>query len=199
MGSSTYLQIAARLGILPVSVRRFTIHALLLGAFVALVATLPASAGTMTMYSCRTPTGRFVGTAGWTSDGGGGTRRDDCDRQPFSTLVIEQPSNVPGGWVFTAAPNTVLESFEADACLSSDAFGFTWFYDGTDSTLRELVSTLPNQTVGCQGPNVIHGGGPLQRRAAFYALCLGSCQASVRLRWFKAAISDSKAPVVSSV
>src|SRR6478609_4996065 len=157
MGSSTYLQIAARLGILPVSVRRFTTHALLLGAFAALLYTLPASAGTMTVYSCRTPTARFVGTAGWTSEGGG-MKRDDCDRQPFSTLAIEQPSNVPGGWVFTAAPNTGLESFEADACLSSDAFGFTWFYDGTDSTLRQLVSTTPNQSLGCQGTNVIHGG-----------------------------------------
>ena len=198
MGSSTYLQIVARIAILPVPVRRFTTHALLLGVLLALAWTLPASAGTMTLYSCRTPTGRAMGTTGWTSDGGG-TKRDDCDRQPASALVIEQPSSAPGGWVFTAAPNTTLESFEANACLSSDAFGFTWFYDGTDSTLREVASTQPNQSLGCQGSNIIRGGGPLQRRAAFYAFCLGSCQASVQLRWFKAIIGDSAPPVVSGV
>ncbi len=198
MGSSTYLQIGAWIAILPVPVRRFTTHALLLGVLAALAWSPPASAGTMTVYSCRTPTGRAMGTAGWIPEGGG-AKRDDCDRQPSSALVIEQPSGVPGGWVFTAAPNTVLESFEANACLWSEAFGFTWFYDGTDSTLREVASTLPNQSLGCQGSNIIRGGGALQRRAAFYALCLGNCQAAVRLRWFKATINDPSPPTVSGV
>src|SRR6201999_3101708 len=73
-------------------VRRFIGQAMLLAVLIAGTQSASGEAGTMTLYSCHTPSGRTVGTAGWSlvSAFGAPTRllsSDDCAKGPSGTLI----------------------------------------------------------------------------------------------------------------
>jgi hypothetical protein len=154
--------------------------------------------GTMTLYSCHDPSGRPVGTTGWVKNGGG-SLRDECARQPGGSLIAEATDSSPANWVLTAAPGTIFSDFVADACMTSGPFGLTWFYAGAGEALTELRATNGAQSFGCQTSNPIATSGTNITQALFRVLCLGSCEARVRLRAFKATVVDSRPPTVADV
>jgi hypothetical protein len=122
------LQIAPRHGKLP-PVGRFTTQVILLAvvAFTASVAS--AQAGTMTLYSCHTPSGRSAGTQGWRpvtayadawvskpatdtcASGPAGRLYTQIGGYGRSHLMQERQS-----WAFATAPNTVLTTYSATVC-----------------------------------------------------------------------------------
>jgi hypothetical protein len=88
----------------------------------------------MVLYSCHAPSGRAVGTGGWTLITGGMTPRlrteDACAKGPSGTLIAQiggtgNTQNVGSiGWEFVAAPDTALATVDVVACgrtLSSGA------------------------------------------------------------------------------
>lgn len=109
---------------------------LCLGILVATAATLlghppTVIAGTYTVHSCQTPTGRWTGMGGWTSDGGASMLGYDSGSAtpctPSSDASLQFGGTLPAAsgnwtsWDFIAPPDTTIASYTIER-----AFSLSW-------------------------------------------------------------------------
>src|SRR3954471_25016407 len=85
-----------------------------------------ADAGTMTLYSCHTPSGRIVATTGWTVFANAAPTQlrtaDECAKGPKGQLIARiggtgaehGPELI--GWTLRPAAGTTVSSFSAWVC-----------------------------------------------------------------------------------
>jgi hypothetical protein len=183
-----------------------------------------AEAGTMIVYSCHTPTGRAVGTGGWSAYNPAAKEhglRNDCAAGPSGTLLAEigregitHPATYLG-WKLTAAPGSIVAHWQAYVCARPFGWGSTFYLDWIDEngqTGYETVSWNSSPPrVGCatappywqSNANLI-GAGPV-RQVRFSAACpVGSCPevdgvvSRAEIAAFRAEVRDDTAPVVVS-
>ena len=117
---------------MPRIVARLTIQAAVFAALLLAIGTPAAPAGTMRLYSCQTPSGRTVGTAGWTHSPVI-TRTEafnDCAAGPNGTLYAEARGPHPLSrrelgvtWRLDAPPSTSITGFATRLCAKSVAPG----------------------------------------------------------------------------
>jgi hypothetical protein len=207
-------------------IRGFIISQAALTVAIAALYVLPglAQAGQMSVYSCHAPSGRSVGTAGWTVVANGAPTQlraaNDCGSGPRGSLIARiggtgaEHGNEHLTWTFQAAPQTTISSFSASICARAQ----TW--DALSS-----VNWLPNGLVfvntfdqpkqlGCVGlpPWSANQANTVQRdrlatpRVEFQASCfMGGCPelqgvvSDIEVSSFRADIRDDVAPTVSSV
>src|SRR5690349_13179981 len=123
----------------------------------------------MTVYSCHTPSGRFVGTAGWTASGTVGGQPvaplgvDACaSGGGLGVAVPAMPSSVYPlqAWTFAAAPDTAIAGFSAAVCGRSHgtrAFAEVARAGGPVAYASNLWPEWP-ATLGCDGGAVSASG-----------------------------------------
>ena len=166
------LQITPGTGRLTLKVVRLTIQVLALAASLGFVYVPPSSAGTMTLYSCKTTSGRSAGTTGWSVQIGGlspgmdssSTRMrtsDSCSEGPTGTLraQINGPhGRVPGemvSWTFRPAPGTSITTFAASVCgralMRGSAAEINWDLGFGNSGSRLAATMDQPKYLGCVG------------------------------------------------
>jgi hypothetical protein len=201
------------------------------GALIALVtltcfgvSNSPAFAGTMTLYSCHTPSGRTAGTAGWTVWANNAPTllrsADDCAKGAAGTLIARiggtgaMHSNEFIGWKLHPIQGTTVTSFSAWVCgraLTWDALVAVEWQPGGWT----FVNTFDQpQFLGCAGAppwwnstaNLVQRDGLAATEINVEATCyMGGCPeregvvSDIQVAAFKATIRDDRAPTVSSV
>ncbi|MDA0166070.1 carboxypeptidase-like regulatory domain-containing protein [Solirubrobacter ginsenosidimutans] len=128
----------------------------------------PAHAGTMVVYSCHTPSGRTVGTDGWTLSADNAVPRagvrDSCADGPTGALRLEierDGAHVDGSqelsWTFRSADATTISEFKAWVCGRAFSFWalarFRW-QAPVGEPKSMIVYKSPDgapDTMGCQG------------------------------------------------
>ena len=185
----------------------------LMATLLAIVATLAcgtvASARSMTLYSCHTPTGRPVLTDGWKPSGSAYVGTDGCIGGALGTLGVRFGANAGAvrGWALTVPEGTSLTSFEARVCgfnggNSTAVVSVSQRIGDTDTGLAATTATRPQ--IGCvaaapwygNAGNAIKGGGDTVRAVTARASCLESCDGNVGvdISSFRAEISDEAPP-----
>jgi hypothetical protein len=171
-------------------------------------------AGTMTLYSCHTPSGRSVAADGWAPYGNGTS--DRCASGPDGTLKAEFTSDADKstrGWQLAVAPDTTVERFTAQICGRvanqgpANEADIQEYAETGFSTLRAAMSSRPQ--IGCVGPrpyccdpeNLASGGGARVRLVRSRLYCSSQCVGAVsaEISGFRADIGDYEPPAASAV
>ena len=199
----------------------------ILAVLIVIAAVSPeAIAGTMTVYSCHTPSGRAAGTTGWRVDALSAPTQlhtaDDCASGARGSLIarIGGTGDAHGSehlaWRFDAAPGTVVASFNASLCGRAMSWGSLVSVDWYETPLVWVyVSTFDQpKYLGCAGSppwsasaaNTVRADGLTSTRLRFDATCyLGGCPevagvvSDIEVSSFRADIRDDSAPVVTAV
>jgi hypothetical protein len=190
--------------------RRVLARVVLFVAIFVVGLTESSQAGTMTLYSCHTPSGRSVATDGW--EPLGGRPVNSCAAGPEGTLnaeILVGSTTADTGWALTAAPNTTLEAFTAQVCGRVEIP--TWTYvisiEDFDGVAFRPLKAAPQ--FGCVGPrpyccnpeNLVSGGGERVRLTRLHLHCYSPCGTAMRgeIAGFRADIGDYEPPNVSAV
>ncbi|MDA0139841.1 hypothetical protein [Solirubrobacter deserti] len=174
-----------------------------------------ARAGTMTVYSCQTPSGRPLNASGWVRSASVGGQpapargADACsDGGPLSvSLTAPLPEVYPlQAWSFVAAPDTSIAAFSASLCAEvrgTRAFAEVARAGGPVAYATNVWPEWPAR-LGCDG-RAIGGSGFLTESVHLRVWCDAgaSCgpgvAASIALSRFRAEIRDDNVPVVTDV
>ena len=182
---------------------------LLLVVAAALCFSTVSWAGTMTLYSCHTPSGRAVSADAWKPSGNPGYVSDDCATRGSGSLSANfgvTPED-DRGWTLTAASGTAITSFEVRACGQiggTEDASLVFSQRSDDAENRLAFTAAPRSAIGCVGSrpwyanagNVVRGGGESVRSVSAVASCRRSCESNVILEIssFRAEISDFSPP-----
>jgi hypothetical protein len=170
-----------------------------------------AHAGTMTLYSCHTPSGRSVGTYGW--EASQGPRFDTCANGQDGALRVEwtgDPANSNATWTLKVAPDTTLNTFTAQICARSEGgYSGVTFQEHSETGFIRTVRSTAGPQIGCVGAkpyccdpeNLAAGGGDRVRLLRLLVYCGSPCTAGMRgeITGFRAGINDYEPPTVSAV
>jgi hypothetical protein len=170
-------------------VGRFTTQVLPLAVLLTLVLAAAAQAGTMRLYSCQTPSGRVVGTHGWSA------AASLCSSTPRGFLQVTSPATYTR---FDAAADTSIGSFIIDVCgqpSSEEVHGIAAGPMANPLVLRSAFGGR-GEVLGCTG--AFGGGGPDVTRIAPVIICWGSCS-SIRVYSLRADVVDAHTPKVANV
>jgi hypothetical protein len=160
----------------------------------------PSEAGTMVVYSCRTPSGRTVPTDGWTLStdnavltAGVGNSCVEGAAGVLKLAVQREGTKVDGSqevsWTFRAAESTTVSEFKAWVCgsgLSAQGFARVWWQPRTEFDPAIIVYENADgkpDTMGCQGPgrwwadsrNMVQGSAFSTPYVTATAGCAGIC------------------------
>ena len=192
--------------------------ALALAGVVTLLGADAAWAGTMHVYSCHTPTGRVVGTGGWTTTSTSGF--NTCATGDAGALRVSAIYNNgvggKGSWSLSAPGDALITFFSAAVCgHASNANGYamiTWPLENSrhadtmigvppkPARLRCLVRVSTVAPCGqLRSPFTLDVAYVVRRRDQLrHANCFPGL-AEMAIGAFKAHITDPKAPSVSGV
>jgi hypothetical protein len=117
----------------------FTIQAAVVATLAFATLAAAADAGTMTVYSCHTPTGRTAGTGGWRHEAlfaapGTSLPQNDCATRPSGRLyawiggsAYQHIGQERQSWIFETAPDTTIGDFSAAVCGRAwSAYSVAW-------------------------------------------------------------------------
>jgi len=201
--------------------------AVLVAALLAFVVPPSANAGTMVIYSCHTPSGRTVGTDGWSvrTDVAAvkSTIGNYCGTGALGSLfagVRESDSRAlwsEAGWVLDVVRPTRITGFSASVCAQANRQGTSVLARSQEwselATLARDDGITPSiRTSGCNGvapywqtrSNEFSRSQLSLTEVSFVARCptcaaSSSLGASVEVSAFRADIRDGFAPAVTSV
>jgi hypothetical protein len=171
-----------------------------------------AHAGTMTLYSCHTPSGRIVPTHGWQLLGAPeqGSGDDRCANDGTLFVTVREGLYWQRWWSIVAAPDTTFASFAIGVCGRTGADTSVAIYrkDVTGYT-EPIRSAINGGTMGCIGgspwccgdDNVVRGGPGVAEIWAL-ARCGNSCpgtKPTLEVSTFRADVTDSAPPAASNL
>jgi hypothetical protein len=189
----------------------------------------PARAGTMLVYSCHTPSGRTMGTDGWTLSADNAVPRpgvgSTCADGPTGTMRLEVEragAHVDGSqevsWTFRPADSTTVSEFRAWVCgraLSPSAIARLWWQApvGAQQSIIAYRSPETSDTMGCQGgapwwstnTNLVRASNLVTPWLMMTAGCAGICEsepklaATMELGAFVAFVADPWSPTAGSL